>query len=207
MTKSPASLSALQQAGVTDTEFRSPNLWLREVGNASLLRIRSLQPESLAAAFLSAGIEIPASVGQSAGDDPVIMCLRPGDWLVFSETLAAGELHEKFQAANFRQNIGAHSAILDFSDGLAVLRVTGAAAPWLLAKLSALDFPGAAGSGQHCARTRMGQVAVVVNYHPVKSGATEFAYDLIIDRSIASYLWDLLLLSTHHADELAIVAG
>lgn len=194
-------LSALQQAGVPEAEFRSSNLLLREVQNVSLMRVRSLQPDSLASAMRQSGMELPVSTGQSYGDDLTLMCLRPGEWLVLSETLSAGELRNQLNVFSPAEHAADQSSILDASDALAVLRVTGAAAPWLLAKLSGLDFLGASRSVQHCARTRMGQVAVIVNYRPAKAGANE-SYDLFLDRSIARYLWELLLLSAKHAEEL-----
>lgn len=206
MKQNPTALSALQQAGLWETEFRSSNLHLREVQNACLLRVRSLQAESFAVTLRAAGMEIPVNTNQSSGTDPRWMCLRPGEWLVLSETLAARDLQEKLRVVSSGDNSAGHTAIMDTSDGLAVMRLSGAAAPWLLAKLSGLDFLGAIGSPQHCARTRMGQVAVVVSYCPVKSGSAEFAYDLMVDRSIARYLWDLLLLSTEHAEELSSTA-
>jgi heterotetrameric sarcosine oxidase gamma subunit len=206
MKQNPTALSALQQAGLGETEFRSPNLHLQEVQNACLMRIRSLQAESLAATLWAAGMEIPVSTNQSSGNEPRWMCLRPGDWLVLSETLSAGELQEKLRVVSSDGNAAAHGTIKDASDGLAVVRLSGAAAPWLLAKLSGLDFLGAVGSPQHCARTRMGQVAVVVSHYPVRPDAAEFAYDLMVDRSIARYLWDLLLLSAAHAEELLATA-
>lgn len=202
MKQIPTALSALQQAGLEETEFRTPNLHLREVQNACLLRIRSLQAESLAANLRPAGLEIPVSTGQSCGNDPLWLCLRPGEWLVLSETLSASALEEFLRVVRSDENSAVHNAIMDASDSLAVMRLSGSAAPWLLAKLCGLDFLGGAGSSQHCARTRMAQVAAVVSYHPVKPGSAEFAYDLIVDRSIARYLWDLLLLSTEHAEEL-----
>ncbi|HKX55628.1 MAG TPA: sarcosine oxidase subunit gamma family protein, partial [Xanthomonadales bacterium] len=162
--------------------------------------------ESLAVSLRAAGLVIPVSTNQSSGNDPRWLCLRPGEWLVLSETLAAGELQEKLRVASSNEISAVHGVIMDASDGLAVVRLSGAAAPWLLAKLSGLDFVGAIGSPQHCARTRMGQVAAVVSYYPVTSGSAGFEYDLIVDRSIARYLWDMLLLSAEHAEELSSTA-
>jgi sarcosine oxidase gamma subunit len=46
----------------------------------------------------------------------------------------------------------------------------------------------------------MGHVAVVVHYHQAFTGP--FVFDLVVDRSIAKYLWLLLLESADHAEEL-----
>jgi heterotetrameric sarcosine oxidase gamma subunit len=201
-----AAFSPLQQAGITGTEFRSANLLLRELPDTRLLRLRSLQPELTTAALRDLGLDLPSSTGGSAGIDPAILCLRPNEWLVYSSSGTPGGLLDRVQArlngAQPEGGVSGHTAALDMSDGLAVLQLGGAAAPWLLAKLSSLDFLGARETGQHCARTRMGQVAVVVNYHPLAASSTEFVYDLILDRSIARYLWELLLHAASHAEEM-----
>jgi hypothetical protein len=38
-------------------------------------------------------------------------------------------------------------------------------------------------------------------------GPDQFVFDLILDRSLAKYLWQLLLASVPHADELALAYG
>lgn len=201
-----AALSALQQAGVASTEFHRSNLSVRELQNASLARIHTLQAEALSGLFSPAGIELPMKVGQTSGRDPVVMCLRPGEWLVCSALLPAGELLELLSVSGPASQLADHTATLDVSDGLAVFQLAGEGAPWLLAKLSGLDFIGGRNLGQHCARTRLGQVAVVVNYHPRGDGSSDFAsdyvWDLIFDRSIARYVWELLQHSADHAEEL-----
>lgn len=202
----PVALSPLQQAEITETEFRSANLFLRELPDTRLLRLRSLQPELTVAALREFGLKLPLKTGGSAGSDPAILCLRPNEWLAYGSSATSSELFDRIQAlhagAQPAGGTSGYGVALDLSDGLAVLQLSGPAAPWLLAKLGSLDFAGAREAGQHCARTRMGQVAVVVNYHPLAAGSTEFVYDLILDRSIARYLWELLLHSARHAEEL-----
>jgi sarcosine oxidase gamma subunit len=91
------------------------------------------------------------------------------------------------------------------SDGFAVFRLQGNGSPWLLCKLSGLDFLAGRAAGQHCARTKLGQVAVVIHYHQAENKA--FVFDLLVDRSYARYLWELLAASAPHADELALTFG
>ncbi|MGD8384996.1 MAG: hypothetical protein PVF89_06285, partial [Lysobacterales bacterium] len=127
---------------------------------------------------------------------PSVLCLRPDEWLIVSESAAVSELWARIMA-----NIDRRRAfLLDCSDAHAVLRLTGAAAPWLLSKLGALDFIAGAASGQHCARTRLSQAAVIVHCHASASGAA--CFDLLFDRSIAQYMWSLFKASAPHAAEL-----
>ncbi|MGK2925328.1 MAG: sarcosine oxidase subunit gamma [Lysobacterales bacterium] len=176
---------------------RYDGLDLREIGNAALVRLRSL--EDPAEAPLAA-LELPRLTGRCSGDDPVALCLAPGEWLLVgvqpesaSETLA-----NRLQ----RQLASGLTAVYDHSDGLAGIRVTGAAAPWLLAKLSGIDF--AAAGAEWCARTRMGDAAVTVHCRPAGGSARqcEPRFDLYVDRSVAHALWALLEASAPHATEL-----
>jgi heterotetrameric sarcosine oxidase gamma subunit len=199
MNNTATALTALQQAGAESTAIQRTHLNLRETGSAAVIRIHSLDTAQITRALQQAEIELPATVGQSEGRDPVIMCIRPGEWLVYSEALQADQLLQQLRELGQTDA----TAIYDASDALASFRISGAAAPWLLAKLSSLDFVGGSKAGQHCARTRMGQVAVVVNYRQPGGDDSAYVYDLIFDRSIALYLWQLLQHAADHAEELS----
>jgi heterotetrameric sarcosine oxidase gamma subunit len=95
--------------------------------------------------------------------------------------------------------------VCDQSDALAGIRVAGPAAPWLLGKLSCLDFTRGRTAGPHCARTRMGDAAVVVHYH--EASADAWVFDLYVDRSVAHWLWNLLSDCAPHAAELQAAFG
>ena len=97
------------------------------------------------------------------------------------------------------------TALHDLSDGLGAFRLAGPASPWLLGKLSGLDFLAGISSGQHGARTRIGEVAVVLHFRPEPDGTPRF--DLVFDRSVARYLWDLLNDAAPHAGELYAAHG
>jgi sarcosine oxidase gamma subunit len=105
----------------------------------------------------------------------------------------------------------AQTSLLNNSDGLATFRLSGQGAPWLLSKLSGLDYlagsSGDVAERQHCARTRMAHAAVVVHYHQPGNEDSPFVFDLLFDRSLAKYLWDLLTESTAHADDLTTTFG
>jgi heterotetrameric sarcosine oxidase gamma subunit len=180
--------SALKQAAIECIEFNSGTLELSELTELSIARVHSSAPQT----------GLPAGTGQCSGEDPAILCLRPGEWLSVSETLELQALQEALT-----QMTGAGlSSVDDHSHGLAVFRLQGEGSPWLLSKLSGLDYLAGRSAGTHCAETRMGQISVLVHYHGFNNEAD--VYDLIIDRSYARYFWELLTESSAHADDLAL---
>lgn len=187
-------LTALQQAGVENRSFKTSTLMLEELSRVSLIRLHSLinQPQLDSRLPL-----LPAQTGQCAGEDPAALCLRPGEWILVSATRSPSELLSGVMGAVHEGQTTANNQ----SDGLAVFRLSGPGAPWLLSKLSSLDFLAGVDHGVHCARTKIGHVAAIVHYHQSPEG--RFLFDLLFDRSIAKYLWTLLTESAAHADELA----
>jgi len=168
---------ALQQAGINPSRFSSTSVELEEIRGACILRLHSLEP--------------------------VPVCLRPNEWLLISMQHTAASLTEQLKPAIDP----ALTALLNNSDGLATFRLSGTGAPWLLGKLSGLDFLAGANGHQHCARTRMGHAAAVVHYHRPGDDPSPFVFDLVFDRSIANYLWNLLTESAPHANDLAEAFG
>ncbi len=191
--------TALQQAGLSESSYSGNSIVLHELTGVALLRLHSLLPFAALRDEMAAGdIPLPAEVNQSLGQDPAVICLAPGEWLLFSEYLSASRLFEQVQAAVDPR----HTAALDMSAGLAVFRLAGSAAPWLLNKLCGLDFQGHRAAAAHAARTRLQQVAVTLHYHRPGGLGNECVFDLICDRSLARYLWQLLIASIPHAEEL-----
>lgn len=193
-----------KQTGIQARASRFDGVDLCEIENAALVRLRSLEEPAEA---LLAALGLPRQTGRCSGDDPVALCLAPGEWLlvgVQSDPQAApragtasGALPERLQG----QLASGLTAVYDQSDGLAGIRVCGPAAPWLLAKLSCIDF--AAAGVDWCARTRMGDAAVTVHCRPAgASGQIDPRFDLYVDRSVAHALWTLLEASAPHATEL-----
>lgn len=183
--------SALRQAGLESTAFECRTLSLAEVPGMAIARLRSLgMPD-----------QFPGSTGQCSGEDPALLCLRPGEWLAVSESHTPTDL----LAEMTRRADSDCLAVLDNSHGLAVFRLKGRGAPWLLAKLSGLDFLAGIHSGPHCAQTRMGHIVVTVRYRELQPDI--FGFDLVLDRSYARYLWELLTASADHADDLAMAYG
>jgi heterotetrameric sarcosine oxidase gamma subunit len=195
--------TALQQAGILEGEFESSDngeaLCIREITHATVLRLHTLSPlADIGSDLAECGLEMPAKVNRSTGQDPAVLCIGPQEWLFFSEYLDAERLLNKVRPC---VDLSV-SALNDNSNGLATLRVSGFASAWLLGKLSCLDFQSGRQHGQHCARTLMAQATVVVHYHQPRNGSSPFVFDLIFDRSYAAYCWQLLLASAPHAVEL-----
>lgn len=189
-------LPALAQSALPVDEYRTELLYLAERPGAALLRVHSLHDVPGAATEFAGW---PQRTGECLQGDPAVLCLRPREWLLLGEAPDADTLFERIAGAAE----AATTAVYDQSDGLAVLRLGGPAAPWLLAKLGSLDFVGGAAGPAHCARTRMGHIAVVVYFR----GRADGEFDLVVDRSLARYLWELLTDSAPHAGELARNGG
>ena len=176
----------------------SDTLEIRELADTAIVRVHSL-PELQTSA--PSPISLPAKTGHCSGDNPIALCLRPREWLLISESVESSDL---LQHANSIID-PKRTAVNDNSDALGVFRLSGNGAPWLLSKLSGLDYLAGAVSGEHCARTRMGNIAVVVHYHKV--GDEPFVFDLVFDRSFTKYLGDLLTVSAPHTDDLVNAYG
>ncbi len=184
--------SRLQQSGVADSVYTSESLSIEEVQGFSLVRMRAVNGSE----DRGADPDIPAATGDCCGQDPAILCLGPGEWVIFSETRSAQEL-----LPDPRDSTGqGHLFAWDQTDGLAVIRIGGEAAPWLMRKNSALDFHVTASTGPHCAQCKFGKIGTIVHFHRDENGKGIF--DLVVDRSLARYLWTLLVATARHAREL-----
>lgn len=191
--------TALEQAGMTTTRHDSSTITLRELTGTSLLRVHSLLPFlQLKNAMAGCEVALPGEVNQSLGEDPAVLCLAPGEWLLFSEFLDIERLLVQLQPAIDPR----HTATLDLSAASTIFRLDGSGAPWLLNKLGGLDFQLGITAGAHCARTRLQHAAVTIHYHAPGGHAGDAVFDLIFDRSLASYLWQLLIASIPHAEQL-----
>ena len=75
----------------------------------------------------------------------------------------------------------------------------------MLGKLGGFNYHSSDVAPGFCTRTRLGKVAAIVQLRINDSGVQFF--DVLIDRSLARYLWELLCSSAAHADELTIQYG
>jgi heterotetrameric sarcosine oxidase gamma subunit len=188
----------LKQAGISSRRFSSSNLELKELTGTALISIKSLLPfNSLQTQIAACDIPLPEKVNQVLGQDPAVIGSAPGEWLIFSEFIRAGQLLDQILPATDSP----HTLVTDLSASLAVYRLSGNTVPWLLNKLCGLDFQAGASAPTHSVRTRLQEAAVRLQYH--KPGHTnKYVFNVIFDRSIAIYIWDLLIASAPHAEEL-----
>lgn len=92
--------------------------------------------------------------------------------------------------------LAAQSLVLvDLTDGLVVLELSGTAARQVLATSCGLDLDGRAFAAGHCARTRLAQIPVVIDC--VQDSGV---FELYAPRSYGSYLEDWLLDASVHCE-------
>lgn len=187
-----AMLSALEQSGFSQQGFRTDTLDFREIEGVSKVRLRAA---SGAGVNDTGGINLPASTGQCSEGDPAVLCLRPGEWLAVSETQTPQALLALAREGHDPTRVFAW----DQSDGLALFRIEGAAAAWLLRKHCGLDFHISATTPTHCAQARFAHTSVLIHY---RAGASTQGFDVYVDRSLAKYLWELMADSAPHAIEM-----
>ena len=176
----------------------SDTLEIKELAGTAIVRVHSLPEVQQPVPIPN---DLPAKTGHCSGVNPTALCLRPGEWLLISESAEPSDL---LQQASSKVD-PERTAVTDNSDGLTIFRLSGSGAPWLLSKLSSLDYLAGTATGEHCTRTKMGHIAVVVHYHQAEQGP--FVFDLVFDRSFTKYLGDLLIASAPHADDLAKAYG
>lgn len=191
--------SALEQAGVQLSVHQTDGFELSQLSSVTLLRLHSLQARTeLNSALLSHGIELPERINQASGQDPSVLCLAPREWLLFSEYLSIDQLQKQLEAAVQPEL----STLSNQTSAIALFRLKGNTAAWLLGKCCGLDFHPGMILGQHCTRTRLDQAPAVLHYHQPGSGSGPFVFDVMIERSLAHYVWQLFLNYLPHAREL-----
>ena len=179
--------SALIQSGLAVHRHEVAGLRIGELTGCRITSLRwplKAQPTDLPSDW-------PMRVGDVGRHGAPVLCLRPDEWLLVETGPALG--------AEPPAEIPGLLAS-DRSHALALLRLDGLAAPWLQAKLGSLDFRNA--SDAHCAQTRLAQLRVIVHGHrPVPGG--DYAWDLLVERSLARHLFERLLEAAPHAIELS----
>ena len=119
-----------------------------------------------------------ASPLRVTGKDPRSVWLGPCQWLLLSDSMTPRSIIRNCEEI-LAETV--HNAV-DYSSGLAVLRIASPQAGQILATGSGIDFrPGKFSIGT-CCRTRLAQVAVVI------VAETPEQFDLYVDRSYGTYL-------------------
>lgn len=151
--------------------------------NRALLQIKSWLPAHCTGErrLSIGGRELPHAVGSTLPDPLHILCLSPCDWLLVSQQRWAFKRH----IAAVPRETGI--VLLDVTDSLAVLKVRGRATRDVLAKGCGLDFHPKVFQVGCCARTRLAQMAVVIDCVDDLS-----SFDLYVARSHLFSLGDWL---------------
>ena len=141
-----------------------------------LIEIKSWLPEHNTGLQVPtlAGHTLPSRVGTTMRSPWRVLCLAPAEWLLISE--------------NAPPKPDSRGLVLtDVTDGVAVLNVRGPLALDVLSKGCGLDFEPRAFPLGSCARTRFGQMSVIVERVDDKP-----AFDLYVARSYCRFLSDWL---------------
>ena len=155
------------------------------LGLATVL-VRNGQTAALAARVKeSFGIDLPHGPRRVVKSGVAFAGIGPGAWLATSEN--GGDAF----AASLKDAIGDHAAVIDQSDGYAVLRVTGPKVRETLAKGVQLDL--------HARAFQIGDVAVTSVYHVgatlwrLDDGADGLpVFEIVVFRSLAESFWHWL---------------
>lgn len=130
--------------------------------------------------LLIAEREVPVAMNTWLGEDPVIGRIAPDTWFLSSSLHDATELIDAVRTACGKRWF----SVTDLSDANVTIAVEGPQALEILVRGSALDF--AAFANEACTRTRFALVPVVLR----RLGVERF--ELVVDRSLARYLFDWL---------------
>ena len=169
-----------------------------ETGPLGMITLRCKHSEpALAGALAALTLDMPGQTGITHGRD------RACGWMSPDEVLIILPYAEVAQALTVLEAklAGVHHLAVDVSDARAVFTVTGSAAREIMAKLCPVDLaPGKFGPGQ-LRRTRLAQVAAAI----WMVDATTF--QIVCFRSVAQYVFDLLLVSCKPGSEIGLFDG
>jgi sarcosine oxidase subunit gamma len=149
-------------------------LRITEVAGRTLIRLSSWAPKST----------LPSLVPPGLGGEVRALPLGPSEWWIVSDRIAGPKLCEQLE----RHTAGGGIAAVDLSSAIKALRIEGSAAREILAKGCGLDLYPSRFAGGRCARTRLAQLAVVID-------CTDPAprFDLYVGRSYFQYLHQRLV--------------
>ena len=158
------------------------------IGERPLLGMINLRGQNSNLAFRSAfkkvvGLTLPG-VNETSGrpDGVYILGLGPDEWLIITPTGEEADIH-----ANLEKVVGEfHTAVTLTGESMAVIRLAGAHARHTLAKGCPVDMhPRVFGPGQ-CAQTILARADMTMHQ------TADDAYDIIVRRSFAEYVWTWL---------------
>ena len=164
-----------------------PGVRLQERRFPMLLNLRLGEGDIAALAAIEAALggilpRTPNTTGAIVGGATVF-------WLGPDEFMVAGDdgnvdLERGLRAAAE----GHHVALVDVSDGRAVIRIVGARARDVLEKGCSLDLHDRVFAPGRCAQSGLAQASILL-HRIADPAANETAWDIYVDRSFAGYLW------------------
>lgn len=159
----------------------------------------TLRADLAAAAVRSAvkaaiGVEPPAPLRCAFDDGRGAVWMSPDELLLFTAYAQAGELAEGLDAALS----GTHHMAVNVSDARAVLTLSGARVPEVLAKSAPLDLAPAAFPVGMARRTHIGGIAVAF----WRKGEAD--WEIVCLRSFARHLFDWLVQASRQGSEVGI---
>lgn len=122
----------------------------------------------------------------ATGVDPRSLWLGPDRWLLVSGSMTADAV---IASCNRALNGVLHNAV-DYSAGLAVLRLAGRGARQLLATGTGIDLRPAHFPADGCCRTRLAQIAAVIAVDASEQ------FEIYVDRCYETYLTNWLIESS-----------
>ncbi len=168
-----------------------PGFELDQVAGRSMVRLR-VRPKSAEA--VGEALQLPQRPMQWRAEDPATYSLGPDQWLLTSDTKAAGDIIEQIDRALVDQLYAA----TDMSSSNVCFALRGPAARTVLAMGCGIDVHTRAFKPGQCVQTNFANVLLFIVC------VEDNSFDLYVDRSHARYLGDWLLKAgedpiTHHS--------
>lgn len=147
---------------------------ITEVARRAVIRMNSWAPKST----------LLSLTPPELGGELRVLPLGPTEWWVVSDRIEGGKLSEQLE----RHAAGEEIVAVDLSCAVKVLRLEGSAARHVLAKGCGLDIHPSRFPTGSCTRTRLAQLAVVVDCIDPNP-----CFELYVSRSCLTYLTSWLL--------------
>lgn len=201
MFESPEQHSALSRCTITaQTGDGIPcDVLLQEIACQVHLNLRGdpANPTFLSSVEEVIGIALPLQPNTVARKQGLIVAwLSPDEWLLIGENDPASTLQNRLEQALS----GMHYALTDLSGGQTIITLGGERSLDLISKGCTLDLHPRVFGPSQCAQSQLAKANVLIIPRP----SNLCAFDIIVRRSFAEYLWRWLLKS---GAEFGINAG
>lgn len=166
--------------------------WMVEIArlpDATLITVRC-SAEALAQVGKPAGLAFPHAASRfTMTGSTQALWIGPDDTLVIEEASDGRSLLAALEQAF----AGIHAAVVETSGNRVRLRLSGTGARDLMARACSLDLEPPHFAPGHCAGTMMARAQVFLMQRDDDAAREEPTYDILVRRSLATYLEDWLL--------------